>query len=89
MDKAFAHLKTVPPKNIQESKSKPYSNLLKIKLIISVMVFDITISNGYLGGVWWTETLFNTSNSIYINTIGVSHEFRKAGMAKKMLEWLI
>ena len=49
------------------------------------MVFDITISNGYLGGAYWTETFFNMNNSIYINTIGVSHEFRKTGMAKKML----
>lgn len=54
MTKAFAHLKTVPPKNIQETNPKPFTNLLKIKLIIAVMVFDVTMSSGYLSGVWWS-----------------------------------
>lgn len=85
MEKAFTHLKTVPPKNIQETNSKPFDNLLKIKIIISVMVFDVTMSSGYLGGVWWSQTFFSSNNSIYINTIGVSHQFRKTGLAKKML----
>jgi ribosomal protein S18 acetylase RimI-like enzyme len=32
--------------------------------------------------------VFGTINSIYINTIGVLEEYRKHGLAKKMIEWV-
>lgn len=44
---------------------------MKVKVIVGILVFDITPSNGYVNGSWWQEFLFGTNNSIYINTIGV------------------
>ena len=47
------------------------SHLIKIKIITGVLVFDRALSNGHLGGVFWSETMFGENTSIYINTIGV------------------
>lgn len=60
-----------------------------MKIMVGVMVFDLTISDGYLKGTWFEEVFLSAANSIYINTIGVMEEFRKHGLAQKMINWVI
>jgi ribosomal protein S18 acetylase RimI-like enzyme len=57
-----------------------------VAIIVGVMIFEVSSSKGYLvQPSWWHEFLFGDHSAYYINTLGVLAEFRKNGIASKML----